>query len=53
MSEKMGDLGRLLQEAYEAKRAAWADAIGRPLPKRRRKIKPPPGALPIVDDEQG
>jgi hypothetical protein len=53
MSDKLGTLGEKLQEAYEAKRRDWAEAIGRPLSKRRKKVKPPPGELPIIDSELG
>ena len=53
MSDKLGTLGEKLQEAYEAKRRAWAEEIGNPLPKRRKKVKPPPGEIPMTDSELG
>lgn len=42
-----------LQDAYEDIRADWAESIGRPYPKRRRKIKPPPGSVDLIDEELG
>jgi hypothetical protein len=53
MSDKLGTLGEKLQEAYEAKRRDWAEAIGRPLPDAPEEVKPPPGELPIIDSELG
>lgn len=44
-----------LQRAYERDRAARAAEIGRPYKKQkwRRKPTPPPGAIPLADEENG
>jgi len=41
------------QSIYDELRADWADEIGRPIPKRRKKVKPPPGSLELEDEELG
>lgn len=41
------------QITYYESRADWAEAIGRPLPKRRKQVKPPPGSLELKDEELG
>ena len=41
------------QAIYEESVADWADEIGRPIPKRRKKVKPPPGSLELEDEELG
>lgn len=42
------------REAYRLSRHAWAVAIDWPIPKRRkRNLRPDPGELLLVDDEEG
>jgi len=51
--EDLVSLAHKLQSDYEELRAEWAESIGRPYPKRRKKIKPPPGSIELQDDELG
>ena len=51
--EDLVNLAHKLQSDYEEMRAEWAESIGRSYPKRRKKIKPPPGSIELQDDELG
>ena len=51
--EDLVTLANKLQSDYEEMRAEWAESIGRPYPKRRKKVKPPPGSIELQDDELG
>ena len=51
--EDLVTLAHKLQSDYEEMRAEWAESIGRPYPKRRKKVKPPPGSIELQDDELG
>jgi len=46
-------VAKLLQARYLAKWSVYRASIGLPLPKRRRKIKTPPGVIDVVDHELG
>lgn len=41
------------QSIYDDARYDWAEEIGRPVPKRRKQVKPPPGSLELKDEELG
>ena len=41
------------QSIYDEARYDWAEEIGRPVPKRRKQVKPPPGSLELEDEELG
>lgn len=42
------------QAAYRALRAAWAEALGRPIPKRKRRATHlAPGVYDAAEDEAG
>lgn len=46
-------VAKVLQARYRAQWGAYRASIGLPLPKRRRKIKLPPGVFDVVDNELG
>ena len=46
-------VAKMLQARYAARFRAYRASIGMPLPKRRRKIKLPPGVFDVVDNELG
>lgn len=41
------------QELYRARRLAWLAEIGWPLPSRRKRDRPDPGALDVSTAEEG
>lgn len=46
-------VAKMLQARHLERWAAYRAAIGLPLPKRRRKLKTPPGVFDVADDELG